>query len=65
VQVGHNGWTVMIRVVQRQHGGSFLRLDLDPKISILDNSVADTEARASFFFHDIGYPIEQFFEGLI
>jgi hypothetical protein len=55
----------MIRVAQRQHGGSFLRLAWDPGISVLDSSTADTEARASFFFHEIGSLVEQFFEGLI
>jgi hypothetical protein len=40
----------MIRVAQRQHGGSFLRLAWDPGISIVDSSTTDTEARASFSF---------------
>ena len=50
MQIGHDGRTVMIRVSQRQHGGSFFRLVVDPGISVLDNSVADTKTRVSFCF---------------
>jgi hypothetical protein len=60
-----NGQTIMIRVAQHQHGGSFLRLAWDPGISVLDSSTTDTKARASFFFHEIGSLVEKFFEGLI
>jgi hypothetical protein len=65
MQSGHDGRMVMIRVAQRQHGGSFLRLAWDPGISVLDSPTADTEARASFFFHEIGFLVEQFFGVLI
>jgi hypothetical protein len=43
IPMGHDGWTVMIRVVQRQHGGSFLRLAWDPGILVLVSSTTDTE----------------------
>jgi hypothetical protein len=33
MQSGHEGQPLMIRVVQRQHGGSFLRLAWDPGIT--------------------------------
>jgi hypothetical protein len=36
MQIGDNDRTVMIRVAQHQHGGSFLRLAWDPMISVLD-----------------------------
>jgi hypothetical protein len=65
MQTGHDDRMVMIKVAQRQHGGSFLRLAWDPGISILDGSVADTKARASFCFREIGCLAEQFLEGLI
>jgi hypothetical protein len=65
MQIGHDGQTVMIRVAQRQHGGSFLRLAWDPGISVLDSSTTDTKTRVSFCFHEIGSLVEQFFEGLI
>jgi hypothetical protein len=42
-----------------------MRLAWDPRISVLDSSTADMEARANFFFHEIGSLVEQFFEGLI
>jgi hypothetical protein len=64
MQTRHDGQMVMIRVVQHQHGGSFLRLAWDPGISVLDSSTTDTEARASFFFHEIGSLAEQFLEGI-
>jgi hypothetical protein len=44
----------MIRVEQHQHGGPFLRLAWDPRISVVDSSTADMEVRANFFFHEIG-----------
>ena len=55
----------MIRVVQHQHGGSFLRIAWDPKISVRDSVVVDMERRDSFFLHDIGSLAEQFLDGLI
>jgi hypothetical protein len=55
----------MIRVAQHQHGGSFMRLAWDLGISVLDSSTANTEARANFFFHEIGSLVEKFLEGLI
>jgi hypothetical protein len=64
MQTGHDGQMIMIKVVQQQHGGSFLRLAWDPRISVLDNST-DTEVRAIFCFHEIGSLVEKFFEGLI
>jgi hypothetical protein len=65
MQTRHVGLTVMIRVMQRQHGGSFLRLSWDLGISLLDNSATNTETRVGFCFHEIGSLAEQFFEGLI
>ena len=44
--MGRDGWIVMIKVIQRQHGGLFLRFARDMEISVLDNSIADIEARA-------------------
>jgi hypothetical protein len=58
MQTGHDGRTIMIRVAQRQHGGSFLRLAWDLGIPLLDYSIADTEARVSFFFQEIGSLVE-------
>jgi hypothetical protein len=65
MQIGHDGQAVIIRVEQRQHGGSFLRLAWDPGISVLDSSTTDTETRVNFCFHEISSLVEQFFEGLI
>jgi hypothetical protein len=64
MQIGHDSRTIMIGVAQRQHGGTFLRLARDPRISVVDNSAADTEARAIFFFHEVGCLVENFFEWL-
>jgi hypothetical protein len=55
----------MIRVVQRQHDESFLRIAWDPRISVRDSATTDTEARAIFFSHDIGSLAEQYIDGLI
>jgi hypothetical protein len=65
IQSGHDGRTIMIRVAQCQHGGSFLRLSCDSRISVLDNPTSDTEVRASFFFHEIGFLVEKFVGVLI
>jgi hypothetical protein len=65
MQSGHDGWMTMIRVVQHQHGGSFLRIAWDPGISVGDSATVDTEVRASFFLHEIGSLAEQFLDGLI
>jgi hypothetical protein len=48
-----------------QHGGPFLRLAWDPRISILDYSTTNMEVRISFFFHEIGSLVDKSFEGLI
>jgi hypothetical protein len=65
IHKGHDDQTIMIRMVQCQHGGSFLRLAWDPGISVLVSPIADTEIGASIFFHEIGSLVEQYFEGLI
>jgi len=50
---GHDGWMTMIRVAQHQCGDSFLRISWDPGILVGDSATVDTEARASFCFHEI------------
>jgi hypothetical protein len=55
----------IIRVVQHQHGGSFLRIYWDPRISVGDSATVNMEAKASFFFHEICSLEEQFFDGLV
>ena len=42
-----------------------MRLPWDPRISIVDSLAVDTEERASFFFHEIGSLVDNFFKGLI
>lgn len=37
-QLGHDGLIVMIRVVQCQHGGFFLRLTWNPRITLVCSS---------------------------
>jgi hypothetical protein len=44
----------MIRVAQHQRGGSFMRISWDPRISVGDNVVVDTEVRANFCSHEVG-----------
>ena len=63
--MGRGSRKVIIKVVQRHHGGPFLRLVGDPRIPILEISAPDMEARASFCIHKISCLVEQFFEGLI
>jgi hypothetical protein len=60
MQNGHDVQTIMIGVAHRQHGGSFLRLAWDPRISVLNSSTTDTETRVSSCFHEIGSLTEQF-----
>jgi hypothetical protein len=55
----------MIGVARHQHGGSFLRLAWDPRISILDSSTINTKTRVSSCFNEIGSLTKQFFKGLI
>jgi hypothetical protein len=58
--IGNDSQMVMIGVSHQQHGGSFLIISWDPRIS-----AADTEVRSSFYFHEIGSLVEHFFEELI
>jgi hypothetical protein len=71
MQSGYDGQTIMIRVVQHHHGGSFLRLAWDPGITLFGSSTTDKDERASFYFqeftpvvHWIGFLEEKFSEGL-
>lgn len=64
MQMGHDGWIVMNKVAQPQHGGLFLRFAWDPGIAILDNSVAGIEGRTSSCLHEFGSIVEQLVEGL-
>jgi hypothetical protein len=65
IMKGHDDQMFMIRMAQRQHGGSFMRLAWDPVISILVSPIADTEIGSNIFFHAIGSLVEKCFEGLI
>ena len=38
MQSGHDGQTIMIKVVQCQNGGPFFRLAWDPRITLFRNS---------------------------
>jgi hypothetical protein len=62
-QSEHDGQMTMIRVAQHQRGGSFMRIAWDPGIG--DNAIVDTEARASFFSHEVGSLGEQYIDELI
>jgi hypothetical protein len=62
---GHDGWKIMIRVAKHQRGGSFLWIDWDSGTSVGDSVAAHTEARASFFLHEIGSLAEKFLGGSI
>jgi hypothetical protein len=42
----------MIRVVQHQHGGSFLRLAWDPGITLFGSSTTGEDERDSFYFQE-------------
>jgi hypothetical protein len=53
-----------MKVVQHQHGGSCFRIAWDPRILVRDCEVVDTEARANFFLHEIGYLAEKLLDGL-
>ena len=71
MQFEHDGRTIMIRVVQRQHGGSFLRLTWNLGITLFGSSTTEKDERANFYFqeftpmvHWIGFLKEQFSEGL-
>jgi len=65
MQSRHYVHTTMIIVAQHQHGCFFLRIVWDPGISVGYNAVVDTEARATFFLHEIGSLVEQFLDALI
>jgi hypothetical protein len=72
LQSGHDGQTFMIRVAQRQHGGSFLRLVWNPGITLFGISTTDRDGRASpysqefvLMVHWVGSLEEPFSEGLI
>jgi hypothetical protein len=52
MQTWHIGPTVMIGVVQRQHGGSFLGLVWDPGITLFDSSTTVRDERAGFDFQE-------------
>jgi hypothetical protein len=54
IQSGNDGQMTMIRVVQHQRGGSFMRISWDLGILVGDNAIVDTEARAIFYLHEIG-----------
>jgi hypothetical protein len=55
MQTGHIGPTVMIRVVQRQHGGSFLGLVWDPGITLFDSSTTIREESTNFDFPEFTF----------
>jgi hypothetical protein len=72
MQSRYDGQTIMIRVVQREHGGSFLRLASNHGIMLFDSSTTDKDERANFYFqefsplvHWIGFLEEQLSKGLI
>jgi hypothetical protein len=48
-QSKHGDQAILIRVVQRQHGGSFLRLARDLRITLFSNSTTDTKERRFYF----------------
>jgi hypothetical protein len=52
MQFGQDGQTFMIRVAQRQHGGSFLRLVWNPGITLVGNSTTDRVERVSPYFQE-------------
>jgi hypothetical protein len=52
MQTGHVGLTVMIKVMQRQHGGSFLGLVWDPGITLFDSLVTFRHERVNFYFQE-------------
>jgi hypothetical protein len=70
MQSRYDGQTIMIRVAQHQHGGSFLRLSWDPGITLFSSSVTDKEERRFYFqefttgVHGIGFLEEKFSEEL-
>jgi hypothetical protein len=45
----------MIRVVQHQHGGTFLGLVWDPRITLLDNSTTIREESINFDFPEFTF----------
>ena len=70
-QSKHGDQAIMIRAVQRQHVGSFLRLAWDPWIILFSSSATDIEERRIYFqefttgVHGIGFLEKQFSEELI
>jgi hypothetical protein len=55
MQTGHVGLTVMIKVVQRQHGGIFPGLVWDPGITLFDNSTTIREESTNFDFSEFTF----------
>ena len=62
--MGHDNQIVMMRVVQHQYGGLFLRFSWDSGILVLHSLVVDTKARASSCFHEFGSIVKHLVEGL-
>jgi hypothetical protein len=56
-QSEYDGRMTMIRIVQHQRGGSFMRIAWDPRTR--DSAVVNTEERVSFFSHEVDSLAEQ------
>jgi hypothetical protein len=63
MQSEYDDQTIMIRVVQRQHGGISLRLVWDPGITVVDSLTADTDGIVGLHRFDCWE--EQSFEEMI
>jgi hypothetical protein len=55
MQTGCVGSTMMIRVVQRRHGGTFPRLVWDRRIIVLDSSTTIREESTDFDFPEFSF----------
>jgi hypothetical protein len=55
MQTGHIGPTMMIRVVQHQHGGTFPGLVWDPGITLFDSSTTIREESTDFDFPEFTF----------